>query len=484
MNEVRFPEDFLFGTATAAAQIEGAAFEDGKTASMWDTFCRKLGAIDDSSTIDVACDHYHRMREDVALMRELGMSTYRFSVSWPRVATPSGEPKPEGLRFYSELVDELLAAGITPWLTLYHWDLPAELDERGGWTARKTAEHFARYARTVYDALGDRVRYWTTLNEPWCSAFLGYLAGEHAPGHTDMAEALTASHHLMLAHGLALKQLRAAAAERNQDIIAGITLNFTVAHPADPACAADLEAQRRVDGAQNRFFADPLFRGSYPSDVLADVEDFDMGTLIEPGDMDIISAPIDVLGVNFYSGTRVAGVSGEETGAESHITAAGETARNPLVGGRYVRQVLRDLPRTDMGWEVNADDLRALLVRIHRDYTGPAGVYLVVTENGSAWVDEPDEAGFVDDTSTRLAYLRDHLLAVADAQEEGADVRGYLTWSLLDNFEWARGYTKRFGIVRVDYDTLERIPKASALWYSRVATTHVVPAQPEDTQGL
>lgn len=464
-----FPAGFHFGSATAAAQIEGAAHEDGKSDSIWDVFCRQVGTIDDRSNIDVACDHYHRMKSDVALMKELGMTMYRFSISWPRVVPHDGEVNPVGIRFYSDLVDELLAAGITPWVTLYHWDLPAELQELGGWVNRETADHFANYAQVVYEALGDRVTHWTTLNEPWCSSFLSYLGGEHAPGHSDPKEAVSAAHHLLLGHGKAVQRLRALAAQTGREITLGITLNFTVAHPNDPDDPADVEAVRRLDGAQNRFFADPIFRGSYPKDVVRDMAEGDLESNVQSGDLELISTPIDVLGVNFYNGNRVAGVKEPNPSVQTYVSATGRQLRNPYLGGEYLLMVPRGVPVTDMGWEVLGDDLRILLTRLHRDYTQPAGAYLVVTENGSAWPDEADEHGFVDDSDTRLAYLRDHLIAVHDAIRQGADVRGYLTWSLLDNFEWARGYTKRFGIVRVDYDTQKRTPKASARWYAEVA---------------
>lgn len=464
-----FPADFHFGSATAAAQIEGAAHEDGKSDSIWDVFCREPGTVDDHSNIDVACDHYHRMKQDVALMKELGMTMYRFSISWPRVLPHNRAVNPAGLRFYSELVDELLGAGITPWVTLYHWDLPAELQQAGGWVNRATADAFADYAAVVYQALGDRVTNWTTLNEPWCSSFLSYLGGEHAPGHTDPKEAVAAAHHLLLGHGKAVQRLRSLAAEAGRELTAGITLNFTVAHPANPDDPADVEAARRLDGAQNRFFADPIFRGSYPEDVVADMAEGDLEANLQPGDLEVISTPIDVLGVNFYNGSCVAGVSHPHPPIQTYTSPTGRQLRNPYLGGEHLRMVPRDLPTTDMGWEVLGDDLRILLTRLHRDYTQPAGAHLVVTENGSAWPDVADESEFVDDTDTRLAYLRDHLVAVHDAIEAGADVRGYLTWSLLDNFEWARGYTKRFGIVRVNYETQQRTPKASARWYAQVA---------------
>lgn len=469
MKKYVFPENFYFGTATAAAQIEGAAHEDGKTDSIWDVFCRQPGTISDQSNVEVACDHYHRMKEDVALMKQLGMSMYRFSISWPRVKPKDEQLNPVGIQFYSDLVDELIANDITPWVTLYHWDLPAELGEHGGWTNRETAYRFAEYAREMYLALGDRVKHWTTLNEPWCSSFLSYLGGEHAPGHTDPKEAVSAAHHLLLGHGLAVRELRQAASVTNQELLLGITLNFTVPHPADPDNPLDLNAVRRLDGSQNRFFADPIFKGEYPADVVTDMIEADLEANIKSDDLKIISSPIDMLGVNFYNGVKIAGVSPVEAKIWEHVNEQGHRVRVPTPGGEYIRYLKRELPVTDMGWEVLGDDLRILLTRLHQDYTGPAGIALYVTENGSAWDDHPDEHGFVDDSQDRLVYLRDHLIAVHEAISQGADIRGYLTWSLLDNFEWAFGYTKRFGIVRVNYETQERIPKASAKWYAQVA---------------
>lgn len=475
MTTLTFPDNFRWGVATAAAQIEGASREGGKGDSMWDALCRQEGAIVDGSTIDIACDHYHRMTRDVALMRELGVGTYRFSVSWARVMPDGRTLNPEGLDFYERLVDELRANDIKPWLTLYHWDLPETLSAQGGWTNRRCADLFADYARAVYRRLGSSVDVWTTLNEPWCSSFLSYAAGEHAPAHTDPGEAVAAVHHLLLAHGLGLAAIRDEAATRGEDPTVGITLNFTVAHPADPDDPVDVDAVRRVEGTANRLFLDPIFRGSYPLDVIEDmagVEDgddrCDLRGYIREGDLDVISAPIDVLGVNFYNGQMVAGADPTDDSPLVSYTDQGRPRRSPNVGSERIRTVPRDLPHTHMGWEVDAEDLYLLLTRLDRDYTGRVGIPLVVTENGAAYDDRPDPSGFVDDSSDRLVYIRQHLEAVHRAIGEGANVAGYLEWSLLDNFEWAHGYTKRFGIVRVDFETLERTPKASALWYRDV----------------
>lgn len=465
---VAFPTDFLFGSATAAYQVEGAAAEGGRAPSVWDTFAHTPGKVHEGETGDVACDHFHRFREDVALMKRLNLKVYRFSVSWSRVMPDGVNVNPEGLKFYSDLVDELLAAGILPWLTQYHWDLPQALEDQGGWANRQTAERFADYAVTLHEALGSRVRHWTTLNEPWCAAFLGYANGHHAPGRTSPEDALAAAHHLLLGHGLAVGALR----RRDPELELGLTLNFTDYRPADPASPGDVDAARRLDGSFNRFFASAIFHGAYPSDVLEDQAGLWREGLVQPGDLEIISTPIDVLGVNFYTGELLTGADPEHA-AQAAAAARAQGAPNPNVGSEHVSSIPRGLPATAMGWEVFPQGLHDLLLRLHREYTGPAGVALYVTENGAAYPDAPDAAGFVQDDD-RLSYIREHLHAVHQAISAGADVRGYFVWSLLDNFEWAFGYDRRFGIVRVDYDTLARIPKASANWYAQVAATGVV----------
>ncbi|HVK45843.1 MAG TPA: GH1 family beta-glucosidase [Micropruina sp.] len=446
---VEFPPGFFFGCATSAYQIEGAPHEGGKQDSIWDVFCRVPGAVVNGENGDVACEHYHRYPEDVALMAELGLQRYRFSVSWPRVLD-GDRVLSEGMDFYSRLVDELLDKGVDPWLTLYHWDLPAALP--GGWKNRDTALRFVDYALAVHDRLGDRVRTWTTLNEPWCSSFLSYAAGVHAPGETDVADSIRAGHHLLLAHGLTVQALR----ERDPEASLGITLNFTPAIPASDA-PEDVDVARRVDGTANRFFIEPITTGHYPSDVENDLAEFWPEDLVQDGDLAAISAPIDVLGVNYYT-TNVFRSGEAGPGHTAHIAAPDAV------------QVLRDLPLTEMGWEVHPDGLRQLLNRLHTEYTGPAGIAMVITENGAAFDDQPDAEGFVDDTDDRLDYLRRHLAAVHGAIGDGADVRGYLAWSFMDNFEWALGYRKRFGIVRVD-ESQRRVPKASATWYGTVART-------------
>ncbi|MEH1058684.1 GH1 family beta-glucosidase [Micromonospora sp. CPCC 206171] len=439
------PPAFRWGVATSSYQIEGAVAEDGRTPSIWDTFCRVPGAVANGDHGDVACDHYHRMPQDVALIADLGLDTYRFSVAWPRVQPGGrGPANRAGLAFYDRLVDELLGRGIDPWVTLYHWDLPQELEDAGGWPNRDTAHRFADYAELVLAALGDRVKTWTTLNEPWCSAMLGYAYGLHAPGRRDLGAGIAAAHHLLLGHGLATQRLRAAA---GSPIELGITLNMATADPATDS-PADRDAARAADGLGNRIYLDPLFHGRYPEDVVADLAAEGVRIPVEDGDLAVISSPIDVLGVNYYFGQAHSGVD--------------EQGREREDDGRPVRRVVRrDLPRTAMDWEIVPDSFTELLVRLHRDYPG---VPLVITENGAAFDDKPDADGFVADDD-RVAYLTEHLRAVARARQAGADVRGYFAWSLLDNFEWAYGYDKRFGIVRVDYDTQRRTPKRSAHWY-------------------
>ena len=462
-----FPAGFLWGSATAAYQIEGASHTDGRTDSIWDAFARVPGAVHEGQDGSVACDHYHRYAEDVALMQQLGLGAYRFSVSWARVCPDGGEVNQAGLDFYSRLVDELLEANIVPWLTLYHWDLPQALEEAGGWPARETAERFVEYTAAVHDSLGDRVRFWTTMNEPWCSAFLGYGSGHHAPGRTDGADALRAAHHLMLAHGLAVRELR----ERDSSLQLGLTLNFADVEAASDS-SGDEDARRRMDGLMNRYFLEPIMTGSYPEDVMKDVAPLMPEDLVHEGDLDIISTPIDVLGVNYYFGQSVSGVEPDQ--AADAAAQARSQAPSANVGSEHVEVVSRDLSVTDMGWEVVPEGLRRLLVRLDTHYTAPAGTAMYVTENGAAYPDEPDENDYVDDQD-RIAYLRSHLAAVHEAVEAGVNVRGYFLWSLIDNYEWAFGYSKRFGMVRVDYESGTRTPKASADWYARVATQSELP---------
>jgi beta-glucosidase len=451
----------LWGASTAAFQIEGAGHLDGRLDSIWDTFCRRPGAVLEDHDGEVACDHYFRYASDVALMRDLNLDAYRFSTSWARVRPDGGTVNHKGLDFYSRLVDELLTSDIQPWLTLYHWDLPQALEDRGGWADRETVHRFVDYALSVHDALGDRVNVWTTLNEPFCSAYLGYGNGQHAPGRTDRRASLAAVHHLLLAHGMVTTELRSRAPEA----VLSISLNLDVTDPADPDDPDDVEAARRVDGQWNRIFLDPIFRGAYPPDVLADTAHLGLTDHIRDRDLDVIAAPIDVLGVNYYHGTAV---SRRRPPVPSF--APSSTPRpvgNPLPAADDIFRVPRNLPTTPMGWEIQPEGLTRLLLRLQSEYTGPAGVGLAVTENGAAFDDTVGPDGRVDDPR-RLTFLRDHVTAVKEAAARGADVRAYFVWSLLDNFEWAWGYTRRFGLVHVDFATQQRTIKRSGRWYADV----------------
>jgi len=455
-----FPDDFLFGVATAAYQIEGATHEDGRTDSIWDAFARIPGAVVDGHNGDVACDHYHRYESDVAMMADLGLQTYRFSTSWSRFRPDGGPVNKKGLDFYSRLVDSLLEKNIKPWLTLYHWDLPQALEEKGGWANRDTALRFAEYAVDVHAALGDRVENFTTLNEPWCSSFLSYIGGEHAPGRQDTEAGLAAGHHLLLAHGLAVRELRAL----DPTLGLGITLNLTVADPVDATDAGDVDAARRIDGQFNRFFLDPIFRGEYPADVLDDLAGLGLEKYIQPGDLEIISTPIDALGVNYYHGEALTVHPVEQE--MSTAAPSPRPKRSPFPAADGIHWKLRPLPLTAMGWEVQPEGLTRLLRRIDAEYTGTA-VKLYVTENGAAYDDVVAPDGAVHDAE-RTSFLTAHLAAIQDAMAEGVNVYGYFYWSLMDNYEWAWGYHKRFGIVRVDYDTQQRTLKDSALEYRRI----------------
>ena len=447
-----FPPDFRWGVATASYQIEGAVAEEGRRPSIWDTFCAVPGAVRDGDTGEVACDHYHRYRDDVKIMADLGVTAYRFSMAWPRVQPAgSGAANQRGLDFYRRLVDELLTHGIEPWVTLYHWDLPQPLEDAGGWPARDTAARFAEYAGLAHAALGDRVRHWITLNEPWCSSFLGYASGVHAPGRRDAASAVRAAHHLMLGHGLAIQALRAA----DPDAHAGITLNLYAVSPAGPG---DADAARRIDGLANRLFLDPVLLGRYPADVVSDLRGVTDFGHVREGDLATIAAPLAFLGINYYS-RHVVGAPVPGQPAEPYWRVP-----TSWPGSEDVRFVKRGVPVTAMDWEIDAPGLVETLTRVHRDYpTLP----LFVTENGAAFEDTVDADGAVDDPD-RVAYLDAHLRACSEAIALGVPLGGYFAWSLMDNFEWAHGYSKRFGMVYVDYPTQRRIPKSSAKWYAGV----------------
>ena len=469
---LRFPEGFLWGAATAAYQIEGAAATDGRTPSIWDTFSERPGAVVGGHTGHVAVDHYHRYRDDVALMRRMGLNSYRFSVSWSRVQPAGAGPaNPAGLDFYRRLVDELLDNGIQPWLTLYHWDLPQPIEDAGGWPARDTAARFAEYAALVHHALGDRVNSFTTLNEPWCSAFLGYASGEHAPGRRDVVSAVRAAHHLLLGHGLAVDAIRA----QRADTEVGITLNL-YAVSAVSSRPEDQEAARRIDGLGNRFFLDPVLCGNYPADVVEDLAPLTDFSHVQDGDLDVISRPLSMLGVNYYSRHTLGAPS-----YDGPIDWRGPDPAGPNIGSEAVRFVSRGVPVTAMDWEIDAPGLSEVLQRVAREYP-PVPLY--VTENGAAFEDHVSPDGSVNDVQRR-EYIDAHLRACHEAIAAGVPLKGYFAWSLLDNFEWAWGYTRRFGLVYVDYLDQRRTLKASGHWYSDVISRHGVPGvtPPDATVG-
>jgi beta-glucosidase len=446
---MNFPENFLWGTATAAYQVEGAVDEDGRGRSIWDTFSHTPGKVLHGDTGDIACDQYHRLEEDLDLMAELGIQAYRFSVAWPRIQPEgSGPANQPGLDYYRRLVDGLRARSIEPMLTLYHWDLPQALEDAGGWTSRETSERFAEYAGIVYEALSDSVEFWITLNEPWVAAWMGHGYGLHAPGKTDAGAALAATHHLLLGHGLAMERMRSAGDENQL----GATLNL---HPARPSRdrEADAKAARLVDGQANRLYLDPLFRGEYPEDVLSHYQGRGVDlSFVREGDLQRISMPMDFLGINYYFRNTVR--DAPEGGPPS--TPFADLNARPIVP--------HDAEKTAMGWPVEPEGLTEILVRIKDEY---ADLPIYVTENGRAVHDYVDPEGDVDDEE-RVSYLDAHFRAAHEAMERGVDLRGYMVWSFLDNFEWAEGYSKRFGIVFVDYGTQRRIPKSSARWYSGV----------------
>ncbi|MFC4062410.1 GH1 family beta-glucosidase [Planomonospora corallina] len=450
--ELVFPTDFVWGAATSAYQIEGAVTSGGRGVSIWDTFVRQPGRVVNGENADVAIDHYHRYRDDVEMMASLGLGAYRFSVSWPRIQPDgTGPANAEGLDFYKRLVDELLARGIDPWVTLYHWDLPQALEDAGGWPSRETSARFADYAALVHDALGDRVRNWSTVNEPWCAAFLGYASGEHAPGRREPAQAMYAAHHLLLAHGLAVEAMRA----QRSDTRIGGCVNLYAISP-QTGSEADLDAARRIDGLQNRFFLDALLKGAYPADVLEDLGE--MAGFAREGDLAVIAQPLDMLLINYYSRFTVSGKPGGAASAAAAPTDSG----SPWVGSEHVSFVQGGRPVTAMGWEIDDSGLYEILTRLHREY--PA-VPLVISENGAAFDDVVAADGTVHD-GERRDYIAAHLRTCHAAIQAGVPLTGYFAWSLMDNFEWAWGYGKRFGLVHVDYGTQVRVPKESALWYA------------------
>lgn len=439
MAKVAFPGDFLWGVATASYQIEGSARRDGKGESIWDRFSRTPGAIRTGEVGDVACDHYRLYKQDVRMMKEMGLRGYRFSISWPRVF-PEGRGKlnKKGLGFYESLVDELLGQGIAPLITLYHWDLPQALQDIGGWGNRDTTEYFADYAGAVFEALGDRVGHWITHNEPWCTAYLGNDTGVHAPGIKDFGLAVRITHHLMLSHAKAVERYRQVNRGKGQ---IGITLNLAPVYPASPS-AEDAQASTIADGHSNRWFLDPVLKGGYPDDILRLYEQKGCAPRIEPGDRELFArSKLDFLGVNYYN---------------RHIVAASQTGR---LGFQSVKP--QQAKFTEMGWEIFPEGLSRLLLRLDKDYGHPV---MLVTENGIACKDDQVKDGRVEDDD-RIDYLRDHFLEVSRLLQSGVKLRGYFIWTLMDCFEWHDGFSMRFGLVRFDPKTNKRVLKKSAYWY-------------------
>jgi beta-glucosidase len=450
------PAGFALGAATSSFQIEGAADQRGET--IWDRFIAARGLPDDGLT---ACDHIARVEQDLDLMADLGLDAYRFSVAWARVLPDGhGRPDPRGLGFYDRLVDGLLERSITPWLTLYHWDLPQTLEDRGGWRTRDTAGAFTDFASLMADTLGDRVVNWITHNEPWVASMLGHRDGVFAPGGRDMGEALTVAHHLLVSHGSAAQAIRANAAAPR----VAIAIDCRPAVPASDR-EPDVEATRHFDGFRNRWFLDPLFGKGYPEDMATDYRErglFDAREdgegPVRPGDLELIAQPLDVLGLNYYTGITV------HSGRSEDETPDVPPGTDPPSG------------HTEMGWAVQPDVLRDFLMRVTRDYA-PSSI--MITENGASYSDAPDAEGRVRDTR-RISYLHAHLSAALDARAAGAPVEGHLTWSLLDNLEWAMGFSQRFGIVWVDHVTQQRIVKDSGWWLRDVIDTRQLPDAPEE----
>ncbi len=442
LSRADFGPDFWWGSATASYQIEGAVQEDGRGQSIWDTFSHTPGKTFGGANGDIACDHYHRYRQDVELMSQMGLNAYRFSIAWPRILpTGSGSVNQKGLDFYERLVESLLEKNIQPFATLYHWDLPQALEDRGGWRNRATAEYFAEYADIVSRRLGDRIKGWITLNEPWVSAALGHITGEHAPGLHNMAAGIQAGHHLLLGHGLALPVLRRNATRPDAEF--GITLSLNYFDPGDDSQQAQ-EATNLAETFANRWFLDPLFKGTYP-ELLNPV--FGSILPIQPGDMDLISGSVDFLGVNYYFRQSPVAI-------QDQATLNVKTAPHP------------ESKHTLMGWEVYPEGLYKLLLQLQRDYS-PAKMY--ITENGASYEDKlVEEQGIpVVHDPDRLEYMHDHFAAALQAKREGANLRGYFPWSLMDNFEWSFGYERRFGLTYVDYPTQRRVLKDSGRWYQQ-----------------
>ena len=429
--------EFIWGVATSSYQIEGAANEDGRGQSIWDTFCKVPGKVANFDNGDIACDHYHRFKEDLDLMKWMGVKAYRFSVAWPRVIPDGvGRVNEMGLDFYDRLIDSSLEREIAPWLTMYHWDLPEALQLRGGWNNREVVEWFGEYGEVLTSRFGDRVKNWMTLNEPFCSAWLGHLYGDMAPGIKDLQTALNVSHNLLMSHGLACQVIRSNVSEAN----VGIVINVTPAVPATDS-QEDSNAAQLADGFDNRWFLDPVFGRTYPADV---IDALGASPEIHSGDMKLIAQDLDFLGVNFYF----------------RQTVAADQNSKPLPIISVNRE---NVKKTAMNWEVHPQAFEEILLRISKEYS-PKAIY--ITENGSAWNDEVINGEIIDDE--RIDYLVRHLDAMRSARSQGAPILGYFAWSFLDNFEWAYGYEKRFGLIYVDYKTQTRTPKKSALFYRQL----------------
>ena len=465
---MNFPKDFNWGVATSSYQIEGAAQVDGRGVSVWDTFCATPGKVVNGENGDVACDHYHRYPEDVAIMKELGVTSYRFSIAWPRLF-PNGDGVREerGFDFYNRLIDELIANGIEPVVTLYHWDLPQALEDKGGWANRDIVKAFTDYSVACVEAFGDRVTNWITLNEPWCFTWLGYLSGVHAPGRQDVDAAIATAHHTSLAHAeatRAMKQVRA-------DINVGIALNMTTYRVTDPSSQELKELETLMDGQLNRWWLDAMFYGQYPAEVVASFGER-LSKVVHDGDMELVQIVPEFVGVNYYADSFI-------NPAKDETPAPGANP-NPFP---YEQKCdgTPPLPHTDMGWPITPKGLYELLLRINRDW--PMVTNIAITENGAAYPEGPDADGVVND-ERRVSYLQAHLDSVSRAIADGAPVQSYFAWSLMDNFEWAEGYAKRFGIIHVDFDTLERTMKNSAKFYQSVIREHRDSLSPSLAQVL
>lgn len=458
----KFPENFIWGAATASYQIEGAAQEDGRGPSIWDTMSHTPGKILNNDTGDVAANHYHRWEEDIAHMSRLGLDAYRLSVAWPRIQpTGKGAVNQAGVDFYKRLLEGLREAGIAPWVTLYHWDLPQALEDEGGWPNRDTAFRFADYADIMARELGDLVDTWMTVNEPWCSAFLGYAAGAHAPGRQEPAASYYAAHHLNLGHGLATQAIRA----QIPGAPVSAAINLHIVNPVDDH-PDNLLAKQQIDLMANEVFLQPLLEGQYPQELLDLTGNFVDWSVIRDGDLEQIKQPLDVLGLNYYSTQTVQHPSrgaGHVPGADGHKA----TGASCWPGAEHVQFLPVEGKRTAMGWNIDPEGFTAAINLLSQRYPD---LPLIISENGSAWHDELTDEGRVHDQD-RIEYLHDHLEAMGQAMDQGADVRGYLAWSLMDNFEWGWGYDRRFGILRINYDTQDRIWKDSAYWYRKVIAT-------------